>query len=108
MRFALLVQDRTTGGIKIAKRGRYADCLAARKVLTVRYGFVAVVWAVSLQPEFAEVTGGRVPGAHRGGRPAAVDLRPVPGGRRTPATPENAGTRFATRPFLRVNRPSAN
>jgi hypothetical protein len=109
MGFALLVQDRTSGAVKIAKRGAYTDCLAARAVLTARFGFLAVVWAVNLTPEFGEVTDAECPGitAARGPRKTLrqkfAELDELTG----PVTPETAGTRYTSH-YRRAANPGRN
>jgi hypothetical protein len=109
MRFVLLVEDRMEGGrVKVLKRGRYADCMAAKRLMGWRFSFALLAFVAEVAPTFPEVTEEECPGVTAAAGPKKhirqkfADLDAD-----GPLTPEAAGTRYG-RAFGRAARPSCN
>jgi hypothetical protein len=99
-RFVLIVQHAQTGVVRIARRGKYLECLGASRLLTPTWKVVGFAWPVPnldiphvtpLEcPELAFVVNADLRRAYTAAN-----------------TPEAAGTRH-TLPLVRITRASAN
>jgi hypothetical protein len=102
MQFVLLAQHTRTLALVVVCRGPWAHCQRLKRLLPDTLRPVGTVW---------------VPAAERAGLVAATAADPDgpaddgpadDGGELPPASPENAGTRHAVLPFLRIADPAAN